>query len=80
MKPSCVTSRRQAGLLAAVFGRAARVAAPQFYNWYLDFTFGPLTGQEFRGTISVDGNACPGGGASGISPLPHPPLPIRCFR
>jgi hypothetical protein len=54
-----------------VFGGSAQ-ATPQFYNWYLDFTFGPLTGQEFRGTISVDGNACPGGRCVGNFTAPPP--------
>lgn len=48
------------GLLAALFGGSAQ-AAPQYYNWYLDFTVGPLAGQEARGTVSVNGNGCPGG-------------------
>jgi hypothetical protein len=48
------------GLLAALFGGSAQ-AAPQFYNWYLDFTVGPLAGQEAQGTISVNGAGCPAG-------------------
>jgi hypothetical protein len=70
MKSLCVRVAA-VGLLAAVFGGSAQ-AAPQFYNWYLDFTFGPLTGQEFRGTISVDGNACPGGRCVGNFTAPPP--------
>ena len=80
MKSLCVRVAA-VGLLAAVFGGSAQ-AAPMFYNWYLDFTFGPLTGQEFRGTISVDGNACPGGTCVGnfTSPPPatsHPLLSLN---
>ncbi len=66
------------GLLAALFGGSAQ-AAPQFYNWYLDFTVGPLAGQEAQGTISVNGAGCPGGSAWGTSPRPHLLLSTSCF-
>ena len=50
------------GLFAAAFAGGAQ-AAPIFFNWALDFLpanqgGGPLAGREFRGTISVDGDAC----------------------
>jgi len=61
MKSLCVRVAA-VGLLAAVFGGSAQ-AAPVFFNWYLDFQpanqgGGPLSGREFRGTLSVDGDAC----------------------
>ena len=59
------------GLLAAVFGGSAQ-AAPQFFNWFLHFTVGPLTGQDVRGTLSVDGSACPGGICMGMFTAPPP--------
>lgn len=44
------------GLLAGVMAGSAE-AAPVTFGWDLFFTQGPLTGQDFRGTLSVNG--CP---------------------
>jgi hypothetical protein len=52
------------GLLVAVFGGSAQ-AAPLFFNWSLNFISGPLNGQKAGGTLSVDGNDCPGGVCNG---------------
>ncbi len=60
------------GLLAALFGSSAQ-ATPQYYNWYLDFTVGPLAGEDVRGTISVNGNDCPKGVCVGNFDTPIPP-------
>ena len=46
------------GLLSAVFAGPAP-AAPFFYDFFVSFTTGPLSGQTFTGNISVDGNDCP---------------------
>jgi hypothetical protein len=67
------------GLLAALFGGSAQATpSPQFYNWYLDFTVGPLTGDFVRGTIAVDGNDCPKGTCVGnfTAPIGAVPEPL----
>jgi hypothetical protein len=64
------------GLLAALFGGSAQATA-QFYNWSLDFTVGPLTGDYVRGTISVDGNDCPKGTCVGNFRAEPPATPLQ---
>lgn len=57
---------RRVGLLCglalslAISGPAT--AAPIFFGFELDFTAGPLAGQTFSGTVSVDGDDCTAAG------------------
>jgi hypothetical protein len=60
------------GLLAGVLAGSAQ-AAPTLFFWNLDFTQGPLTGQDFQGTLSVNG--C-GGICSGNFTTPPPATPL----
>src|SRR5690348_7785157 len=53
------------GLLAGVLAGGAQ-ATPAFYGWGLTFVSGSLAGQTAVGTLSVDGNDCPGGVCSGL--------------
>ena len=60
------------GLLAGVLAGSAQ-AAPMFFSWDLNFTQGPLTGQDFQGTLSVNG--C-GATCSGNFTTPPPATPL----
>jgi hypothetical protein len=68
------------GLLGSVF--AAQVsAAPILFNFYVDFTAGPLNNQTFWGNLSVDSAGCPGGICSGqFHPLPTAPNTLLAFN
>src|SRR5262245_37629344 len=52
------------GLLAAFFAGGVQ-AAPLSYGFVVTFDNGPLDNQVFRGSLSVDGDDCPGGLCSG---------------
>jgi hypothetical protein len=60
------------GLLAGVLAGSAQ-AAPMFFSWDLNFTQGPLTGQDFQGTLSVNG--C-GATCTGNFTTPPPATPL----
>jgi hypothetical protein len=62
------------GLLAGVLAGSAE-AAPVIFGWDLFFTQGPLAGQDFRGTLSVNG--CPTSTTcSGNFAAPPPATPL----
>jgi hypothetical protein len=55
-------------------------SAPIAFDFTLDFTTGPLTGQSFQGTLSVEGDDCtaPGSLCDGLS-SPLGPLDLLSF-
>jgi hypothetical protein len=47
--------------------------APILFDFTVDFTSGDLAGQSFQGSLSVEGDDCPGGVCDGIfGPEPNP--------
>ena len=52
-------------VMASVMSAARADAAPILYDFTVTFTSGDLAGQSFDGSLSVDGDDCPGGVCDG---------------
>ena len=65
-------------LLILLVPTARSEGAPITFDFTVDFTAGPLTGQSVQGTFSVDGDDCPDGNCDGVFD-PNGPLNLVSF-